>query len=197
MPPHLPVSAYPPMLSSTSWPTAPVIGMPRFVSFPGGAVFVPQYTWGDASTAEKKKKEAAKKRAKKLRERAQKVEKKAGIKTTPKPAKAKITQLKSPGAHLSRSGSSAPSTPALEQEPVSAEPGQTSTPPEEVGITVPVGAEEGASNMKYIVGGSIFLLLGLGAAYLWQQQKKEKPEDPVAPIDSVSSSLSSSEVPEE
>lgn len=183
MPPSR-LSMTPPMLTSTFWPTAPVVGQPRFISFPADARFVPQYEWGATPAAEKRKKELAKKRAAKLRGKAKKVENKAGIKAKPK-AKGKITRLKPPGAHLSRTGNGTTvpdggSQPEMQTDltqPGSMDP--SGLPAEPGLIDVPQNAAEGSANMKYIIGGAILLFAGLGAAYVVSQQRGKNKEDAV------------------
>jgi hypothetical protein len=137
---------------------------PKMIAMPPGLKFVPEYNWGGASDAygslfgnDKKKKERAQKRAAKLRERAAGIEKKAGVmKKAKAPAKAPAPKQQKTlqKADMQATDTSAASTPDTEG--------------------VPQNAEEGASNMRLIIGGPIFLVAAVAATVTVQHQRKKK-----------------------
>lgn len=180
---RFPVDQYPPYLSSAVWPTAPYIPATKFVPVPQGVRFVPEYNWGcpedmhdpdcgchdGADTlgslwgSPDKKKARARKKAAKLRAKAAKIEKEAGIFKKAK----KAAGLKKTSKSVFKS-STAPA--ASSEEPSSAEEAAPSMPVPE---GVPQNAEEGATNMKLIIGGTLALLAAIGVGFAVQQQKKK------------------------
>jgi len=158
--PGFTVSTFPAILASPFWPTAPLTPSPKFVVIPQGLQTIPEYNWGEYGSAESKKKRAAKKAAK-LRKRADEIEKKAGISKPGKTLK-KVVASKAKQITKMTKGKS-PSSPASDA-PIE-------TPDTE---GVPQNAEEGADNMKFIIGGTIALMAALGVGFMVQHQAKKR-----------------------
>ena len=191
------IDTFPPYIASPFWPTAPYVPAPKFVRMPENVRFVPEHNWGCSNTpdgdctccqggadgqfgalgAPSAKKKQAKKRAAKLRQRAAKVEKKAGI--VRKPTKAKFP-TKGAGAKKKapprkKAKEAAPEEPAEESAEESAE--KELPAPE----GVPQDAAEGSANMKYIIGGTLALMAAIGVGFAMQQSKKKKAAAAASP----------------
>ena len=158
--PHFTTETFPPYLASPFWYTAPLAPAPKFVVMPINDELLPGYNWGDYGGTDGKRKRAIKKaaklraKAKKFTKEAEKVERKAGIK---KPVKT-LKQV----VHATVQTRSKPE----EVEPEEASPLEAPD--------VPQNAEEGAANMKLIIGGTVALMAAAGIAFLMQKQKAKK-----------------------
>jgi len=185
------IDTFPPYIASPFWPTAPYVPAPKFVRMPENVRFVPEHNWGcsgdmpdcaccqsgedgqfGALGAGAAKKKQAKKRAAKLRQRASKVEKKAGI--VRKPTKAKLPQ-KGVGAKKKapprKKAAAAEESPEESPEESAEESAEKEMPAPE---GVPQDAAEGSANMKYIIGGTLALMAAIGVGFAMQQSKKKK-----------------------
>jgi hypothetical protein len=189
------VSTFPPYLASPFWPTAPYVPAPKFVIMPQNVRFVPEYNWGcpdhmpDPNCACRRgddsdefgalgdaaaRKRRAKKKAAKLRAKAIKIEKKAGIVKKVK----KAVAPKKDGKSLFQKASAVPAAPA--QQEAQEEPAEALPTPE----GVPQNAEEGSSNMKLIIGGTLALMAAIGIGFAMQQSRKRSAyaTAPAAPM---------------
>jgi hypothetical protein len=158
--PGFALASFPAVLASPFWPTAPLTPAPKFVVIPQGLAPIPEYNWGEYGSTESKKKRAAKKAAK-LRKRADEIEKKAGI-SKPRKTLKKVVESKAKQVTKLAKGQSSPS---FDSET------RVETPETE---GVPQNAEEGADNMKLIIGGTIALMAAIGVGFVMKHQAKKR-----------------------